>query len=283
MEIRSLENTTFETIFKAFNQAFADYEIQINAEELKKMLKRRGFDPFLSFAAFEKDDIVAFTLNGVGKFNEIKMAYDSGTGTLKEHRGKGLATKIFEYSIPYLKMANINHYLLEVLQQNTKAFSVYRNIGFEISREFNYFIWKNEDLSNENQHIKIPCSIEKIDVEEYPFISEFWDFYPSWQNSFESILRAKEEFISLGAFVDQKLVGYCIFEPNSGDITQFAVDKSFRRKGMGSLLLNEISKLNNIAKTKLLNTDISCSSIVNFLKSKKVEVSGKQFEMIKKI
>jgi len=283
MEIRSLENTTFETIFKAFNQAFADYEIQINAEELKKMLKRRGFNPVLSFAVFEKDDIVAFTLNGVGKFNEIKMAYDSGTGTLKEYRGKGLATKIFEYSIPYLKMANINHYLLEVLQQNTKAFSVYRNIGFEISREFNYFIWKNEDLSNENQHIKIPCSIEKIDMEEYPFVSEFWDFYPSWQNSFESILRAKEEFISLGAFVDQKLVGYCIFEPNSGDITQFAVDKHFRRKGMGSLLLNEISKLNNIATTKLLNTDISCSSIVTFLKSKKVEVSGKQFEMIKKI
>ena len=283
MEIRSLENTTFETIFKAFNQAFADYEIQINAEELKKMLKRRGFDPFLSFAAFEKDDIVAFTLNGVGKFNEIKMAYDSGTGTLKTHRGKGLATKIFEYSIPYLKMANINHYLLEVLQQNTKAFSVYRNIGFEISRELNYFIWKNEDLNNENQHIKIPCSIEKIDVEEYPFISEFWDFYPSWQNSFESIQRAKEEFISFGAFVDQKLVGYCIFEPNSGDLTQFAVDKSFRRKGIGSLLLNEISKLNNIAKTKLLNTDISCSSIVNFLKTKNIEVSGKQFEMIKKI
>ena len=48
------------------------------------MWKRRGFNPDLSFAAFEKNDIVAFTLNGVGNFNGRKMAYDTGTGTLPQ-------------------------------------------------------------------------------------------------------------------------------------------------------------------------------------------------------
>jgi ribosomal protein S18 acetylase RimI-like enzyme len=282
MEIKSLGKTGFETIFKAFSQSFADYEIQINTDELKTMWKRRGFNPDLSFAAFEGEIIVAFTLNGIGNFNGIKMAYDTGTATLKEHRGKGLATKIFEYSIPYLKEANINHYLLEVLQHNTKAFSVYRNIGFEITREFNYFVWKNEEINNEIT-IQISCSIERIDIEKYLFVADFWDFYPSWQNSFESIQRTSEDFISLGAFIDKKLVAYCVFEPNSGDITQIAVDKQFRRKGIGSLLLHEISKLNKNAKTKLLNTEISCTSIVNFLKAKNIETIGKQFEMIKKI
>jgi len=57
-----------------------------------------------------------------------------------------LATKIFEYSIPFLKKANVSQYLLEVLQHNTKAVSVYKKIGFEVSREFNYFICKNEKL-----------------------------------------------------------------------------------------------------------------------------------------
>ncbi|MCL2291340.1 MAG: GNAT family N-acetyltransferase [Bacteroidetes bacterium] len=283
MEIKSLGNTDFETVFKAFSRAFADYEIQINAEELKTMLKRRGFDPDLSFAAFEEENIVAFTLNGIGNFNGVKIAYDTGTGTLKEYRGRGLATKVFEHSIPYLKEANISHYLLEVLQQNTKAFSVYRNIGFEITRELNYFVWKNEDIKNEIKNIEIPCSIEKIDIEKHFSVSDFWDFYPSWQNSFESIQRTSEDFISLGAFIDQKLVGYCVFEPNSGDITQIAVDTLFRRKGIASLLLHEMSKLNRIAKTKLLNTDISCNSIVGFLKAKNIEVSGRQFEMMKKL
>jgi ribosomal protein S18 acetylase RimI-like enzyme len=283
MVIKSLENTNFETIYKAFRHSFADYEIQINAEELKAMWKRRGFNPDLSFAAFEGEDIIAFTLNGIGVYNGIKMAYDTGTGTLKEYRGQGLAKKIFEYSIPFLKEANIDHYLLEVLQHNTKAVSVYRNIGFEITRELNYFVWKKEDVKNEISNIKTSCSIEKINIEKHHSVSVFWDFYPSWQNSFESIQRASEGFVSLGAFVDKKLVGYCVFESNSGDVTQIAVTKSFRRKGIASLLLHEISKLNKIKTTKLVNTDVSCDSIVEFLKAKNIELSGKQYEMIKKI
>jgi ribosomal protein S18 acetylase RimI-like enzyme len=283
MEIKSLENTDFEVIFKAFSQAFADYEILINADELKRMLKRRGYNSKLSFAAFEKDKIIAFTLNGVGNFNGHKMGYDTGTGTLKEYRGKGFATKVFEYSLPYLKKANINHYLLEVLQHNTNAISVYRSLGFETTREFNYFIWKNEEFCNDIKNIEISCSIERIDIEKHLYISSFWDYYPSWQNSFESIQRTSNDFISLGAFVEQKLVGYCVFEPNSGDITQLAVDKPFRRKGIASILLHEVSKLNKNATTKLINSDISCSSIVDFLKSKNVDIVGKQFEMIKKL
>ncbi|MCL2682036.1 MAG: GNAT family N-acetyltransferase [Bacteroidales bacterium] len=283
MEIKSLGKTDLETIAKAFIQAFADYDIRLDAEELRTMWKRRGFNSDLSFAAFEGENIVAFTLNGIGNFNGTKMAYDTGTGTLKEHRGQGLATKIFEYSIPYLKAENIHHYLLEVLQHNTKAVSVYRNIGFEVTREFNYFVWKNEDINNDIKNIEMPLSIEKIKLSNHHSISDFWDFYPSWQNSFESIERASEDFISLGAFADKTLVGYCVFEPNSGDITQIAVDKSFRRKGIASLLFHEISKLNKISKTKLINTDVSCNSIVEFLKAKNIAISGKQFEMIKKI
>ena len=283
MLIKSLEKTDFETIIKAFALAFADYDIQLNAAELQTLWKRRGFNPKLSFAAFEGDDIVAFTLNGTGNFNGMKMAYDTGTGTLKAYRGKGLATEIFEYSIPYLKAANISHYLLEVLQHNTKAVSVYRNIGFEVTREFNYFSWNNDELNHEIKNMEIPCCIENIEIEKHPVVSDFWDFYPSWQNSFESIQRASHDFISLGAFVEKKLAGYCIFEPNSGDITQIAVDKPFRRKGIASLLLHKIQKINKISKMKLINADISCNAMVDFLKSKNIEVLGKQFEMIKEI
>ena len=283
MEIKSLGKTGFETIFKAFNQAFADYEVQLNKEQLQTMWKRRGFNPDLSFAAFEENEITAFTLNGVGYFNGMLTAYDTGTGTLKEHRGKGLATAIFEYSIPYLRAANIKQYLLEVLQHNTKAVAVYRNLGFEVTREFNYFIWKNEALKNEFKNADNPYSIEQIDIKKYDAVADFWDFYPSWQNSFEAIQRTAADFISLGVFLEKKLVGYCVFEPASGDITQIAVDKAYRRKGIATLLLYEISKQNKYEAMKLVNTEISCSSIIDFLKSKNIELSGKQFEMIRKI
>ena len=283
MEIKSLGKTDFKTISLAFGNAFSDYDMQISENELKTMCKRRGFSPDLSFAAFEGERIVAFTLNGIGEFNGVKMAYDTGTGTLKNYRGQGLATKIFDYSIPYLKEANIHHYLLEVLQHNTKAVSVYRKIGFKVTRELNYFVWENEKIKNEIKNTHAGYLVETFDLNQYAHVSDFWDFYPSWQNSFESIDRAREDFINLGVFADKQLIGYCIFESNSGDITQIAVDKAHRRKGIASLLLQKVSKLNKHTKTKLINADTTCLSIVEFLKAKNIDITGKQFEMIKEL
>lgn len=283
MEIKSLANTGFDAIFEAFSRAFADYEVQLDKEQLQVMLKRRGFNANLSFAAFEGDDIVAFTFNGIGSFEGIPMAYDTGTGTLKEYRGKGLATQIFEYSLPYLKEAGIGQYLLEVLQHNTKAVSVYRNLGFEIAREFYYSIQDNDKVTNQVEMPEIPYDIKSINIEELRMTTGFWDFYPSWQNSFESINRTVGDFISLGVFTMGQLVGYCVFEPTSGDITQIAVDRRYRRLGFASLLLERILELNKYASVKVINTDIHCESITAFLEARNITIQGKQFEMIKRI
>ena len=283
MKIRSLSDTNFETIFLSFSEAFADYEMQLNADEFKSMCERRGFDPDLSFAAFDGDRIVAFTLNGTGHFNGLKMAYDTGTATVKDYRGKGLATKIFEHSIPFLKAADINHYLLEVLQHNRTAVSVYQKIGFEVTREFNYFVWQNEALKNEHEQISSGYEICFFDPFQYELLSSFWDFNPSWQNSFQSISRSKCDFVNLGICAGGNLLGYCIFEPVSGDIAQIAVDKGYRRKGIGSLLLREACKHNKHQRVKMINVETSCNSITGFLSSKNIGITGKQFEMILKL
>jgi len=284
MEIKSLAGTSFDTIFEAFSRAFADYELQQDKEQLRSMLKRRGFNASLSFAAFEGEDIVAFTFNGIGSFKGIPMAYDTGTGTLKEFRGKGLATQIFEHSLPYLKEEGIKQYLLEVLQHNTKAVSVYRNLGFEVVREFYYSMQDNDKVVNELKAPDIPYEIRFIDAKEFHVVTEeFWDFYPSWQNSVESINRAAGDFISLGIFTAEQLIGYCVFAPASGDITQIAVHRKYRRKGFGSLLLRRMSELNKYGSVKVINTDVNCESIIAFLEAKGITACGKQFEMIKQI
>ncbi len=69
MEIKPLSHTDFATLSEAFGAAFAEYEVQISPDELRTMLRRRGFDPALSFAAFDDDGRIAgFTLNGIGTF-----------------------------------------------------------------------------------------------------------------------------------------------------------------------------------------------------------------------
>lgn len=281
IEIRSLGNISLDVLFEAFDQAFAEYEVQLDKRQFQTLLKRRGFDSGLSFAAFDGNRIVAFTCNGIGNFNGTLTAYDTGTGTLKDYRRQGLAAKVFGHSLPYLRKAGISQYLLEVLQHNTKAVSVYQNIGFEATREFNYFRQENQKIRRELKGT--PYTIRTIGINDHYLIPSFWDFEPSWQNSLESIRRSPEDFINLGAFDGEKLVGYCVFEPASGDIAQIGVDKSCRRKGIASSLLYKVLERNECNFLKVINTDIGCESITGFLLAKNITLEGKQFEMRRKI
>ncbi|MCD4723143.1 MAG: GNAT family N-acetyltransferase [Desulfobacula sp.] len=257
--------------------------MQLKKEELRIMLNRRGFVPELSFGAFENDKITAFTLNGIGLFNGVKTAYDTGTGTLKEFRGQGMATKIFTHSIPFLKKAGISQYLLEVLQHNTKAVTVYKKLGFIVNREFNYFVQKNENICLNSKKIHPEYNLQQTDLYRSELMIEFWDFIPSWQNSFEAISRKPDDFRIIGAYKGSELVGYCIIETNSGDITQIAVDKEYRRRGIASVLLKESLKFNQYNSIKVVNTELDCGSITGFLQSNAIPLKGKQFEMIKQL
>lgn len=280
MEIKSLASTNFDVVVNAFEKAFSDYDVKFSADEVKSLCIRRGYVPELSFAAFDREEIAAFTLNGVGQYNDVHTAYDTGTGTLKEYRGQGLATRIFEYSVPFLRKAGIERYLLEVLQHNEKAVSVYHKIGFKITREFNFFVWPNDLISTGMNVVKSGYELREFHLNEYPQLFHFRDFKPSWQNTLESINRARELFINLGAFSGHQLIGYCILEPLSGDITQLAVDKNHRRKGVGTMLLQQAALMNQNTKMKMINVDAECKPVEHFLASKNIGISGKQFEMM---
>ena len=281
MDIRNLENIDFDTLFEGFSNAFSDYEIHFDKDEVQSMLIRRGYVPNLSFAAFEGGKIVAFTLNGIGMFNGIRTAYDTGTGTVKDYRGCGLAGEIFRYSLPFLRQAGISQYLLEVLQNNHKAITVYRRMKFDTTREFDCF--KQSIAGIDNHHNIRQCAnlrIELIDTAIVRQAQSFCDFYPSWQNSIESIERGASELTRIGAFNVGELVGFCVFDRNSGDLTQIAVRKECRRKGVASRLLCEVIRQMCTDFVKVINIPSDNLSLPAFLKSNNIPLMNKQFEML---
>lgn len=87
--------------------------------------------------------------------------------------------------------------------------------------------------------------------------------------------------ICLTASVGSDIVGYCVFEPAFGDLTQIAVAPSFRRKGIASLLLKEMLRMNDADTIKVLNVDAPCCAMTSFLRSKNIHITNKQFEMTK--
>lgn len=283
IEYKSLGTLKFDELYAAFSSAFSEYDIQVNRAELARMLHRRGFVPELSFGAFDNDALVSFTFNGIGTFNGLKTAYDTGTGTIKEYRGQGLASRVFEKSIPMLVKAGISQYLLEVLQHNKSAVSVYAKQGFSVTREFNYFSQQVSSLTLKSKALSSGCLISEITLSDLKNVSKWWDYAPSWQNSFESIYRKPDDFVVIGATRGNTLLGYGIIEPTTGDITQLVVEKTSRRQGVATAILKELLKRNRYSSIKLINSEISCDSITALMENNGIPLRGKQFEMVKKL
>lgn len=283
MEIKNLAGISSDALFAAFSDAFADYEITLAQQEFQKMLIRRGFDAALSFGAFDNGRLVSFTCNGIGNFSGLATAYDTGTGTLKEYRGQGLASQVFKESIPFLREAGIRQYLLEVLQHNDPAVSVYRKMGFTVSREFSYFVATSETLLLKEKQLPEGYSLKPVSLEDVSDSQAMWDFSPSWQNSFEAIKREPEDFRFIGVQYRNRMVGYGIVEPASGDITQLAVHPDHRGRGLGTAILREIALLNRYTGIKAINTETSCRAMEAFFISNGLPIKGKQFEMIRKL
>lgn len=89
-------------------------------------------------------------------------------------------------------------------------------------------------------------------------------------------------FQSLGFMIQNQLIAYSIFEPQSGDITQLAVHREFRRKGLGSSLLKEVLKRIPDGTFKIINTETTYKPLTVFLEKLHIKPSGKQYEMLKR-
>lgn len=283
IEIRPLDQLSFDELYEAHLLAFKDYPFQWSRDALKKTVYRRGFEPRLSFGAFDSGRLVSFTFNGTGTYKGLRSAYDAGTGTIETHRGRGLASKIFEASIPFLKAEGLKQYILEVLEDNKKAYSVYDKQGFEVSRKFDCFLVDAKDWKMPEAEPVTDIHLKEIGLSYQPQMAAMPDFGLSWQNSFESLLRNPAELRILGAFRGETLTGYGIIEPESGDIPQLAVAKNERRKGIGSVILQELRQLNKADIAKVVNVEAGQEAVKGFLKKNGIPKIVSQFEMIRSL
>lgn len=279
----SLAHSSFDELYAGHLKAFKDYPFQWSKEALHKTIHRRGFDPSLSFAAFDNNEIVSFTWNGIGQYKGLPTAYDTGTGTAEDYRGKGLASKIFEYSIPFLKEAGIKQYILEVLEDNDKAISVYSKQGFKVCRKFDCFRVNSNKWVLTQKTTPKNIHLKHIDLSYQKQMEKLLDFDLSWQNNFAALLKNPNDFKTVGAFYDSHFVGYGIIEPKSGDVPQLAVAKAHRKQGIGSFILSELKKLNEADIVKVVNIPSNQETIIQFVRKRGIPKLVSQFEMIRGI
>ncbi len=286
-DLKFLTVDQFPEISQAFNEAFADYYLQMGdaAEKwLFNRAKKNGVEFDHSVGVFSGERLVGFTLIGFDTWDGVPAAFDAGTGIIPDFRGQGLAGKMFEFAVPRLIELGVRKFLLEVLQVNGAAIRAYRKTGFSVTREFDCYQMRPATA-------RLPriaddgLRIQQIDQDQVGQFMEFADWRPSWENSFTTIQRIPNEVTILGAFQGGSPAGLLVYYPMLNWVMSLAVKTELRRQGIATRLLTELLTLllsdqeNETELIKLINVDHSDTGMTSFLEKVGSELYVSQFEM----
>ncbi|WP_347292852.1 GNAT family protein [uncultured Brachyspira sp.] len=82
------------------------------------------------------------SIRGVNK-KRVKHRVSLGISVLKEYWGRGIASKLLEYTINYCKANDLKKIELNVRADNNRVISLYKKFGFEIEGEIRNFFYLN--------------------------------------------------------------------------------------------------------------------------------------------
>ena len=273
--LKTLENIPTEKLLEVFNLSFSDYVVPfcLTKEQLEDKIKSDSIKLEFSVGAFEDNQLIAFVLHGYDTIDNLKIVYNAGTGVIPAKRGNKLTAKLYEYILPILHENDIDKLLLEVITTNEPAIRTYKNIGFKIIRELNCYKGSLNIINTNNDF-----EIRELQAYDWQKLQSFWDLKPSWQNSVTAVEKLKNANISIGIYDGEKLLGYTIFNPKIKRIHQLAVDKNYRRKGVGRQLLAYIAT--NYGKDiSAINIDNTSEETLKFFNAIEMDIYIKQYEM----
>lgn len=280
IQYRTLDTTSNQMLHKTFVEAFSDYQVKIDLPfwKFQQMLQRRGYRPEMSMGAFKDETLVGFSLSGFRSWDQKATAYDIATGVIPAYRRQGITNSIFLHIKKLLKEKKAEQYLLEVINSNEPAIQLYQNQGFEIQREFSFFLLNHKQFVPRESH-----KVEKVNGIDFEKVKDFWDYKPSWQNSAASIEAVPEAFIYFVVNMNSTIAGYGMIDEKTGDIPQIAVNKEYRGKGIASSIMAAMVRATESEEICVLNVEAQFKTTEDFLIKSGFEYDGGQFEMLLKL
>jgi ribosomal protein S18 acetylase RimI-like enzyme len=279
--IHTLAHCGFDALVEAFDKAFADYYLkmtQSSAAWLQQRMTKNGVDLGSSAGAFDRGQLVGFTLVGVEE--DTRCAFDAGTGILPGYRGQGLAGRMIDLIVERLRPQGIERLLLEVLHPNLAAIRAYEKSGFRKVRSLDSYRLSRDRIQPRTLRDRA-YTIERADKEQVLTLSDEMDWTPSWENSLRSLMRIPDEVVVIGAFNAGRCVGTLACYPTLNWIINLTVASDHRRQGIATVLVFRL--WDYIAKDrkliKLLNVDDSDHAMAAFLEQSGFERYVSQYEM----
>jgi GNAT superfamily N-acetyltransferase len=175
------------------------------------------------------------------------------------------------YLEPRLRERGCTRYVLEVLEANRAARSLYLDTGFVETRGLQCWTFAPE------RPAKAPAGIVRLDLDRVRERASWCDVEPSWQNTLHSIARARDPFVVIGN--DD---GHAVVFPSNGDVPQLAVRPEARRRGVGTRIL-EAAYAEAGKPLRIMNVDERERGVAAFLERVGAQRMVRQLEMVKSL
>ncbi|WP_374347270.1 hypothetical protein [Chitinimonas sp.] len=263
-------------LLEAVNEAFADYAVPLNFDQvaLDTMLRRRGFDASLSAGVFQGGRLLAFHLICRGAWDGRPVVYDAASGVVPAARNQRLSRQMFSWLAPRWRAAGMAQCRLEVMEENTMAQRSYEATGFKRVRQFDCLSLRNAG------HVVVPDGLvlgsEESNVLPVGF-ADWLEDAPSWQNSVAAMAATPQRFLRISLEQDGQCRAAGLVNPASGEAPLFAVDPQWRRRGAGRALVAAMRQQSTLPLRFInLKTGGSAAALVRAMGA---ESLGGQWEM----
>lgn len=275
MEYKVLSQIQTEEILKCMNKAFSDYlqPIHFTKDSLQRFFQASDVNQSLSYCAYLDNIMVGFILNSSNIYNDELVVFDAGTGVIPEYRGQGVFTSLYAHTQQELCKHNIKKYYLEVIQENTRAKSLYERNGFSIVRE--YSVMRLTELIHKGNHQNV--QIKTLKEFNFSNVNTLTLIKPSFEHSYHVIMKNPEFYKVAYLENDSKIEAFCVYSAHNGALIELGYDNLSDLK---DILIYLASNYKTISAK---NIDASYTSLIEMMQSIGFKEYVSQYEMVKDI
>jgi len=281
LHYRTLIKGDLGQMHRSFVEAFSNYQVnmKMSREAFEdRMLYKLNINFDLSPAVFSGDKLVGFIFQTINEYEGQLAAYNGGTGVIPGYLGQGLTAKLYDFIMPQLKTEGVEKCVLEVLMDNDQAIKAYTKSGFIKTKTFQCLMLKDGFLKSGLDTSISVKEVRDFSIEEYLALG---DTKPSMLDQLAQVKYHLAKETILECRNADEIEGYIIFQPKNGRITQLAVNKKQRRKGIGTALVSRAYLLSESKKMSILNIESENEGIISFFENLGFSKDLKQFEMVR--
>lgn len=216
LEIKRLADCTLKEALAAWNAGFEGYfaDMTMTYEAFLRRFPFEDLSPELSVVAFMDGEPAGLIVNGVRNVGGLKTAWNGGTAVAVKYRKQGVGRALMEETLKLYEQNGITLAMLEAIEGNDKAISLYESLGYQIVDRLEYLELKGKQA----QEPAAPSNRYSF-RKAAPLQAGLLPFYKGgnpWQTQWQSAKDAEAVILSDSSGKD---AGYAYFK------------KSFNEKG----------------------------------------------------